>query len=104
MPLDGFPIVRLTVENMRHQVLAALGPHFDGLKAATEHAVEAVVRDFDVNGAVAADARRAIQDQIRRTVEDVVAEVFRSAEVREAVREAIGNGVRAYFEGEARGR
>lgn len=59
------PIIRLTVEHMRHEIVQAFGGYVENLKARVEKVVGEVVDRFDFNGEVAKLADNILREHVR---------------------------------------
>jgi 4-aminobutyrate aminotransferase-like enzyme len=64
-----FPIIRIELENMRHQIIHHLGAHHEELEKYVSEQVKKAVDDFDYRDAVRRLAAQAVQDAVKKAVE-----------------------------------
>ena len=83
--LGGLVSVRLTVDNLKHQVMAVLPQFADDMKASIEREVEAAVRGFDFAKEVKETTERELREQIKYAVGRAVSEVFSDPEIKQRV-------------------
>ncbi len=63
------PVVNLTIEGMRHNILMAISEHTVEMQEAVEAAVDEAVKSFDFGFEVQRAARLAIKNAIEREVD-----------------------------------
>lgn len=81
----ALPVIRLTVEGMKHQIVTALSEYEMILSEEIKKAVEAYCRPENIERVVAEQARAVLDEVIRKEVEDF----YRHGEGRKAVKEAV---------------
>jgi hypothetical protein len=67
--MHDFPMVRLTIDHMRHEIVQAFARHGAGIQSQVEAAVDAAVRDFDFDAEVRHLAGQLLRDQVRKSLE-----------------------------------
>ncbi|MDE2104896.1 MAG: hypothetical protein KGL39_47100 [Patescibacteria group bacterium] len=86
-PMDGLVMVQMRVDNMKHTIMSALNVHVDNIRASIERAVEQAVLAFDFEKAVRAEADRVLAEQVKRSIDLSLREVFRDSDVQKRVLE-----------------
>ena len=60
----NMPLIRLELEQMRYQVVHALGSHQQEISAAVDKELEKVINEFDFTGTVAVIANQVIKEKV----------------------------------------
>ena len=64
-----FPIIKLTVEHMRHEILHAFNGYCDDIKGKLSVITDEVIKNFDFNGEVSKLANALLRETIKKTLE-----------------------------------
>lgn len=80
-----FPMIRLEVEGMRHQIVHAFSQHCETMKQQVEEATKAAIDQFDFPSEVARIADGLLRDAIRSALKDA----FNKLSWNEAMRAAL---------------
>lgn len=93
-PLAGLVEVRLTVDRLRHQIMAFLPEHSETIRASIEQAVENAVDRFDWLGEVKKVTESVIRETISREIRRAVENVAWDAELKKKMQETVVDAIR----------
>jgi hypothetical protein len=85
MSIENFPIVRLTIDHMRHQIVSGFSGYIDGLKETVEHEVDAAVKAFDFESEI----RRMSAGLLHQAINDSLKQAFSTLAWDAAMRKAL---------------
>jgi len=75
------PMVSLTIDHMRHQIIQALDPYFAATKKDVETAVNEAVKSFDFKRAVQAIVERELRTKLEGVLQSAVTGALHAPEV-----------------------
>ena len=95
--MAGIFTVRLTVDGLRHSIIAALPAHEKTMRESMERAVDEAVKAFDFKTEVKKAAAKELQEMVRYSVAAALAEAMRSEKVQAALEGAMLLSLREQF-------
>jgi hypothetical protein len=91
----SIPIVRLTIEGMKHEILTALTEQTLELDGQVKAAVEHVVRGFNVEAEIQEVTAKILRDAIQDAVSRVVHVITWDDDIRALIREKVLQALKA---------
>ena len=92
-PFAGFVTVKLTVDNLKHQIMSVLPNFADDMKISMEREVEAAVRNFDFAGEVKRATEKELKEQVAYAVRRAIEDTCRDPKFRERIADAVRNQI-----------
>jgi AcrR family transcriptional regulator len=89
------PVIRVTVDEMRHTLVTHLGQYHEELGRATRAAVEQALTSFDYEAEVRRQVAGLIAEQVRHALARAVQDLFTAPEVRRALARAVAGAFAA---------
>lgn len=92
--INGLPIIRLELEEMRHQVVHALMTHHTEMERLVDDALVEVIRSYDFRSEVLRHAQLELRVKLKQRVAESIARILVNDKVERAIDRAITDALK----------